>query len=62
MKNKRIETKSGLNELLKRYTAAGADLELIKTVEGCIKEGLAMDELDYENTPKNLKKLWAGLR
>lgn len=59
---KHIETTKGLNELLKRYLEAGADEYWIKTIKGCIKEGLAMDETDYENTPKELRKLWKGLK
>lgn len=59
---RRIETKAGLKKLLERYLEAGAEAEWIRTIEGCINEGLPMDELDYENTPKELKKLWKGLK
>lgn len=34
----------------------------VKVVEGALKEDLAMDEIDYENTPKEYRKLWRGLR
>lgn len=67
-----IETKKGLQILLKRYldhgvtdktpAAAGYPGQWISTIQGCIEQGLAMDEVDYENTPKSLKPLWAGLR
>ena len=67
-----IETKKGLQTLLKRYQEAGVTDETkdasggyeahwITCIKGCIKEGLAMDEVDYENTPKELKPLWRGL-
>ena len=62
-----IETKKGLKTLLKRYKEAGVTDdqypdEWIKVIKGCIKEGLAMDEVDYENTPKHLRPLWNGLK
>ena len=63
-----IETKKGLKTLLKRYQAAGVTDEKypidkwITVIKGCIKEGLAMDEVDYENTPKELRPLWKGLK
>lgn len=62
-----IETKKGLQTLLKRYQEAGVTDEAypdrwISVIKGCIEEGLAMDEVDYENTPKELKPLWRGLR
>ena len=59
---KRIETTKGLKELLKRYEEAKANEELLQTIRGCIEEGLAMDEIDYTNTPKELKPLWKGLK
>lgn len=59
---KHIETKKGLQKLLKRYIEVRADKEWILTIKGCISEGLAMDEIDYENTPKELRKLWVGLK
>lgn len=58
---KYIETKKGLETLLKRYKEAGASSEWILTIKQCIEEGLAMDETDYENTPEELRKLWKGL-
>ena len=68
-----IQTQKGLETLLKRYEAAGVtdntldksggyQAQWISTIKGCIKEGLAMDEVDYENTPDDLKKLWRGLK
>jgi len=63
-----IETKKGLKTLLKRYEEAGVTDdqypgdEWIKVIKGCIKEGLPMDEVDYENTPKHLRPLWKGLK
>lgn len=59
---KHIETKRGLQELLRRYKEANASGYWIQVIEGCIKEGLAMDETDYANTPNLLRKLWRGLR
>ena len=66
--DKRIETKKGLETLLKRYIQAGVTDEKypidkwITVIIGCIKDGLAMDEVDYENTPSELKPLWKGLK
>ena len=59
---KHIETKTGLQKLLERYKKANAPQYWLNVIQGCINEGLAMDEVDYENTPKELKKLWEGLR
>lgn len=59
---KHIETKRGLQILLKRYKEANAPQYWIDVIEGCIKEDLAMDEIDYENTPEELKPLWKGLK
>lgn len=73
----RIATKKGLKELKKRFQEVepqkleganeGTNYERyasywIQTIDGCIKDGLAMDEIDYENTPKVWRKLWRGLR
>jgi hypothetical protein len=63
-----IESKKGLRELLKRMenekgTSKIPDYEnWIKVIEGCIEENLAMDEVDYENFPPQLRKLWRGLK
>jgi len=62
-----IETRKGLLELKRRYLANGFTNESypdrwIRVIEECIEDGLAMDETDYENTPKELKKLWIGLK
>lgn len=59
---KEIRTVAGLKTLLERYERANASEEWIKTIKGCIKEGYAMDEIDYQNTPKELRKLWVGLK
>ena len=55
---KRIETNKGLKKLLKRYEEAKASEEWLETIRSCINEGLAMDE----NTPKELKPLWTGIK
>lgn len=71
--HKHIESKTGLKTLLKRYLEAGVTNETkdatgsyaarwIDTIKGCIEEGLAMDEIDFENTPDELKPLWKGLK
>ena len=68
-----VETKKGLETLLERYLAAGVTDETmdkgnhyqaqwISCIKGCIAEGLAMDEIDWENTPDELKPLWRGLK
>ena len=63
-----IESKKDLNTLLRRMEdLKGADkLEdyeyWVKVVQGCIDEGLAMDEIDYENAPRWFRPLWTGLR
>ncbi len=68
-----IETKKGLETLLKRYKDAGVtdqtkdassayEAKWLSCIQGCIDEGLAMDEVDYENTSDNLKPLWRGLK
>lgn len=68
-----IETKKGLETLLKRYRDAGVtdqtkdvsgayEAKWISCIQGCIDDGLAMDEVDYENTPDELKPLWRGLK
>ena len=40
----------------------GYQADWIRTIKGCIEEGFAMDETDYENTPYELRKLWRGLK
>ena len=68
-----IETKEGLETLLKRYKAAGVtdktkditggyEAKWLSCIQGCINEGLAMDETDWENTPLELRPLWRGLK
>lgn len=68
-----IRTKKGLQQLLARYKEAGVTDDTlaaygsykahwISTIEECIREGLPMDEIDYDNTPDDLKPLWKGLR
>lgn len=70
---KHIETKKGLLKLLERYIKKGVTDETldasgnyqakwISTINQCIQQGLAMDETDYENTPKELKVCWEGLK
>lgn len=70
---KHIETKKGLETLLTRYLENGVsdatkdisnsyEARWISTIKNCIKNNLAMDEDDYENTPKELRKLWRGLK
>ena len=69
---KHISTKRGLKKLLERYQQAGVtdqtkditdtyEAKWISAIKDCINEGLAMDEIDYENTPLNLRELWVGL-
>ena len=73
-----IGTKKGLETLLKRYKAAGVtdqtkdanncyEAKWLTTIQQCIDsqngpEPIGMDEVDYENTPKELKPLWRGLK
>ena len=68
-----IETKKGLETLLKRYLEAGVidetmdrensyQAKWISCIKGCIEDGLAMDEVDWENTPVELRPLWRGLK
>lgn len=59
---KHIESRRGLEKLLKKYKEAGASEYWITVIQQCIDEGLAMDEVDYENTPSELKPLWKGLK
>lgn len=70
---KHIETKKGLTKLLERYLQEGVtdqtkdvtnsyEAKWISAIKHCINEGVAMDETDYENTPKELRKLWKGLK
>lgn len=69
---KAIKSKAGLEELLRRYRLAGVDDNtkdingdkgfFITTIMGCIKNEYAMDEIDYTNTPFELRKLWKGLK
>lgn len=68
---KHIETKKGLRTLLERlknmkeYDIVDVlpDYDYwVKVVEGCIKEGLAMDEVDWDNSPKWFRPLWKGLK
>lgn len=73
-----IATRRGLETLKKRYLEAGVtdetrdiingyEAKWISTIQGCIDsldtdEPISMDEIDYENTPDNLKPLWRGLK
>ena len=74
--SKHIESKQGLKTLLKRlnkvnpndypkipeFIMKDAIDYWVKVVQGCIDEGLAMDDVDYENAPRWFKPLWTGLR
>lgn len=73
-----IRTKKGLETLLARYKEAGVtdktkdasngyEAKWLTTIQGCIDslktdEPICMDEIDYENTPAELKPLWRGLK
>lgn len=65
-----IETKKGLAALLEKMDKKNresreelADFDYWRrVVVGCIAEGLAMDETDYENAPHWFRVLWTGLR
>lgn len=70
---KHIETRKGLETLLNRYLENGVndqtkdasnsyEAHWISSIKNCIENNLAMDEDDYENTPKSLRKLWKGLK
>ena len=64
---KHIESKKGLNTLLKRVLdyklKKVAEVDYwISVIKGCIEEGLAMDEVDYENAPAWFRPLWKGLK
>ena len=56
-----IETKKGLETLLKRCQEKGLD-EAVQIIKGCLKEDLAMDELDYENLGKEYQQCCKGLK
>ena len=57
-----IKTKKGLQELKKRYQEKGCEKYRLDVIDGCIKDGFAMDKLDYENTPKELRSCRKGLK
>ena len=69
-----IESKKGLNTLADRMCKWGFEHQgkpeykfeefdyWWKVVAGCITEGLAMDEVDYENAPTWFRELWRGLK
>lgn len=63
-----IESKKDLQTLLNRMENLKGANKLEEydywhlVVEGCIKDGLAMDEVDYENAPRWFRPLWTGLR
>lgn len=66
---KHIETLKGLKTLKERYVNSGLNLDCygiknywLKVIDGCIKDNLAMDEIDYENTSQELRQLWQGLK
>ena len=63
-----IESKKGLESLLDRLMDLKGGNKLpefdywVSVVKGCIEEGLAMDEVDYENAPEWFRPLWRGLK
>ena len=63
-----IESKKGLKDLLSRMenlkgASENEDYDYWHTcVAQCIEEGLAMDEVDYENAPQWFRELWRGLK
>lgn len=75
---KEVRTRKGLETLLQRYKDAGVtnqtkdatggyEARWLDTIQGCIDslntdEPICMDEIDYENTPDELKPLWRGLK
>ena len=65
---KHISSSKGLRELLQRMKNLKGSAKLkdydywVKVVTGCIKEGLAMDEVDFENAPEWFRPLWKGLK
>ena len=72
--SRHIESKKGLNTLANRMCKWGFEHQgkpeynfeefdyWWKVVAGCITEGLAMDEVDYENAPTWFRELWRGLK
>lgn len=64
---RRIESKKGLKEILNRIEKEQVQDKAEKdywklVVLGCINDTLALDEVDYANSPKWLKPLWKGLK
>ena len=63
-----IESKQGLKTLLERLESLKDKDTLpdfhywLNVVRGCIDEGLAMDETDYENAPDWFRPLWKYLK
>lgn len=68
-----IETKQGKEKLLQRYLELGVtdqtkdatntyEAKWITAIKYAIENDLAMDEIDYDNTPKELRKCWRGLK
>ena len=63
-----IESKQGLKTLLERLENLKGGNKLpnydywVRCVKGCIEEGLAMDEVDYENAEEWFRELWRGLK
>ena len=73
--SRHIESKQGLKTLRTRFCkyvrehSEGAtekeQAEMFywsQVIQGCINEGLAMDEVDYELAPKWFRPMWAGLK
>ena len=75
---KEIRSRKSLETLLQRYKDAGVtnqtkdvtggyEARWLDTIQGCIDslktdEPICMDEIDFENTPDELKPLWRGLK
>lgn len=68
---KHIESKQGLERLLARMEKVAAEKPAkdlpeydywYKVVKGCITDGLAMDETDYELAPHWFRCLWTCLK
>ena len=58
---KYIESKKGLETLLKRCQAKGLE-EAVKIIKGCLQDNLAMDEDDYNNLGKEYQQCCKGLK
>ena len=60
---KEIRSRKGLETLLQRYKDAGVTNQTKDCIDSLkTDEPICMDEIDYENTPDELKPLWRGLK